>query len=155
MSAIYFIYIAQIVCFPCIHVGLLQRVGFKAVYLIVQPGIERLYNAPNALKLYMHPLIWALWGHAEAEIMHQYCNIHSPPLDAHVLINPDQYTGIPQQCAHIYEPLSRASYIFFTLYNTFSFQVEFVFHQSAKHFCIFIFVHVCDIFRKAKTKIGL
>ena len=89
LSAIYVIYIAQIVCFLLrIHVGLLQRVGFKAVYLIVQPAIQRLYNAPNALKLYMHPVIWALWGHAEAEIMHQYCNIHSPPLDAHVLINP-------------------------------------------------------------------
>ena len=132
LSAIYVMYIVQIVCFlRRIHVGLLQRVGFKAVYLIVQPAIQRLYNAPNALKLYMHPVIWALWGHAEAEIMHQYCNIHSPPLDAHVLINPDWYTGIPQQCAHIYEPLSRASYIFFTLYNTFSFQVEFVFPQSA------------------------
>ena len=32
----FFRYIAQIVCFPpCIHVGLLQRVGFKAAYLIV------------------------------------------------------------------------------------------------------------------------
>ena len=88
LSAIYVIYIAQIVCFlRRIHVGLLQRVGFKAVYLIVQPAIQRLYNAPNALKLYMHPVIWALWGHAEAEIMHQYCNIHSR-VDARVLLNP-------------------------------------------------------------------
>ena len=66
-------YTAQIVCFPpaaqCIHVGPLQRAGFKAVYLIVQPAIERLYNAPNALKLYMHPVIWALWACAGAEIL--------------------------------------------------------------------------------------
>ena len=45
-----------------LHVGLLQRVGFKAAYLIVQPDIEGLYNASNALKLYMHPVIWALWA---------------------------------------------------------------------------------------------
>ena len=82
-----------------LHVGLLQRVGFKAAYLIVQPAIEGLYNASNALKLYMHPVIWALWGHAEAKIMHQYCNIHSR-VDARVLLNPPtgtQHTGIPQQ----------------------------------------------------------
>ena len=73
-----------------VHVGLLQRVGFKAAYLIVQPAIERLYNAPNALKLYMAPVIWALWGDAEAEIMHQYCNLHSQT-DEHVLLNPPNH----------------------------------------------------------------
>ena len=68
-----------------VHVGLLQRVGFKAAYLIVQPAIEGLYNASNALKLYMHPVIWALWGHAEAKIMHQYCNIR-PTHSMHVFV---------------------------------------------------------------------
>ena len=59
LSAIYVIYIAQIVCFlRRIHVGLLQRVGFKAVYLIVQPAIQRLYNAPQ-----------------RSEIIHAPCNL--------------------------------------------------------------------------------
>ena len=90
--------------FPiALHVGLLQRVGFKAAYLIVQPAIEGLYNASNALKLYMHPVIWALWGHAEAKIMHQYCNIQ-PTHSMHVYsLTPNRESSTMRK-GKVYEP---------------------------------------------------
>ena len=89
--------------------------------------------------------------------MHQYCNIHSPPLDAHVLINPPTSAlGFPNN-GHIftnhYLGLATSS-LQFTLHSAFKHLgwLEFVFHQRAFH--QLLLGHVCDIFKKAKTKIG-
>ena len=88
--------------------------------------------------------------------MHQYCNIHSPPLDAHVLINPPTSAlGFPNN-GHIftnhYLGLATSS-LQFTLHSAFKHLgwLEFVFHQRAFH--QLLLGHVCDIFKKAKTKI--
>ena len=89
--------------------------------------------------------------------MHQYCNIHSPPLDAHVLINPPTSAlGFPNN-GHIftnhYLGLATSS-LHFTLTSAFKHLggLEFVFHHKAFH--QLLLGHVCDIFKKAKTKIG-